>query len=216
MPPDPVSRDPFDLDPPGGPLERDGPLDLSGPLDEDALARALEQRRVGALAALYDHYGGRCYALARRIVVDEQLAQDVVQEAFLTVWRSAGDFERGRGSLSAWLLTVTHHRAVDLVRHEQRHRTHQVPLDDADRGGRGDAPVDELAADAVRGGQVRAALRQLPEAQRESLLLAYFGGYTQSEIAQLTATPLGTVKTRMFTGLRKLRELLASTAAEEV
>ena len=181
------------------------------PLDRPAdaeLAAALAERRPDALAALYDRYGAACYGLAKRVVLEEELAKDVVQEAFLTVWREAGRYDGSRGSLRAWLLTVTHHRAVDLVRREHRHRSQRAPVESLEVTPSTAAPVEEQVETTVRAARVRQAVEALPAPQREALLLAYFGGYTQSEIARLTGKPLGTVKTRTLAGMRTLRSSL--------
>jgi RNA polymerase sigma-70 factor (ECF subfamily) len=159
-----------------------------------------------ALEDLYGRYGRACYGLARRILVDEQLAQDVVQEVFLTVWRDAERFDPTRGGFSSWLLSMTHHKAVDSVRREEnlrKRRTTSELLDERPVEGPG---VHEEVWSTVRGEQVRAALQTLPDAQKEVLTLAYFGGYTQREIAGITRTPLGTVKTRMLAGMRRLKD----------
>jgi RNA polymerase sigma-70 factor (ECF subfamily) len=160
-----------------------------------------------ALASLYERYGRVAYALARRILNDEQLAQDAVQEVFLTVWRDAGKFDAARGQVSTWLLTMTHHKAVDSVRKEQNLRKRRAPADALEFHEAPGGTEDEVWS-TIRRERVRAALGMLPEAQRQALGLAYFGGYTQREIAKLTDTPLGTVKTRMLAGMRRMRNVL--------
>jgi RNA polymerase sigma-70 factor (ECF subfamily) len=179
------------------------------------IAHEIAAGRHEALGVLYDRYAAACYSLARRIVVDEQLAQDVVQEAFLAVWRGAERYDGARGPIGSWLLTLTHHKAVDLVRREQRHQRQRAGVQELDTTPADEDAVEDVAAASVRAGIVRHALRRLPQAQREPLLLAYFGGYTQAEIARMTGNPLGTVKTRMFAGVRRLRELLDTALAEE-
>jgi RNA polymerase sigma-70 factor (ECF subfamily) len=175
----------------------------------DAALGALVAERDGlALAALYDRYATACYSLARRVVVDSQLAQDVVQEVFLTLWRNAGRFDGERGSLSTYLLSITHHKAVDAVRKEERQRSRRAPAEVLELTDSGQ-DVGEEAWTSLRRTRVRSALATLPDQQRETLVLAYFGGYTQQEIARLTDTPLGTVKTRTLAALRKLRTGLA-------
>ncbi len=191
---------------------------LSG-LDDRALVGRVAERDGAALEALYGRYGKPCYGLARRILGDEVLAQDVVQEVFLALWRDASRFDAARGSFSSWLLSMTHHKAVDSVRREEnlrkrRSAVEQLEVAEAPAPG----PHDE-AWTALRGERVRAALGGLSEPQREALVLAYFGGYTQREIAGLTATPLGTVKTRMLAGMRRMREGLdglADSAVDEL
>ena len=189
-------------------------VDDRGVLDDRALIRRICEGDGGALEALYGRYGRACYSLARRIVADDQFAQDCVQEVFLTVWRDASRFDASRGGFSSWLLSMTHHKAVDTVRREELRRRRNVadPLDGRESDAAG--VYDEVWS-SLRGERVRAALLTLPEAQREALTLAYFGGYTQREIAGLTGTPLGTVKTRMLTGMRRLRSSLDGLAGDE-
>jgi len=177
---------------------------------EDASLVALVMQRDGAaLETIYSRYGRACYSLSRRIVNDESLAQDVVQEVFLALWRGAARYDAGRGGFSTWLLSLTHHKAVDLVRREENLRKRRTTVDVLDLR-QSDAPgVHDEAWSSLRQERVRVVLRTLPEPQREALSLAYFGGYTQREIAGLTGTPLGTVKTRMLAGMRRMRDQLA-------
>lgn len=172
------------------------------------------ERDAGALEALYDRYGKPAYSLARWIVADETLAQDVVQEVFLSLWRDAHRFDAGRGTVAGYLLSMTHHRAVDLVRREEslRRRTGGDTLE-FEPDSRPGVEADVLAPE--RPGEVRAALAALPPAQREALLLAYVGGYTQREVASLMGVPLGTVKTRMAAGMRRLKDALREPGREE-
>jgi RNA polymerase sigma factor (sigma-70 family) len=143
--------------------------------------------------------------LARRILADEQFAQDVVQEVFLTVWRDAHRFDATRGGFSTWLLSMTHHKAVDAVRREEnlrKRRTTAEILEDREVDG---PQVHDEVWSTLRRERVRAAMQTLPDPQKEALTLAYFGGYTQREIAGITNTPLGTVKTRMLAGMKRLK-----------
>jgi len=163
-----------------------------------------------ALGALYDRYGGPAYSLARRICADNGLAEDVVQEVFLAFWRAPERFDPQRGSFGTWLLTLVHHKSVDAVRRESTVRRRTVPQseDGEERNAPQGPGADQAALGAVVAGQVRDALGGLPAEQREALALAYYGGYTQREVAALTGVPLGTVKSRMFTGLARLRGAL--------
>ena len=161
-----------------------------------------------AFARLYDMYGGAAYSLALRIVRDRELAADVVQNAFMAVWTQAGQFDSSRGQPSTWILTMTHHKAVDMVRREERRRAE--PLDDAaetrpDPG----AGVERQAWLGVAREQITAALGKLPDPHREVIELAYFAGYTQSELAERLAVPIGTVKSRTFAAMNALRDILA-------
>jgi RNA polymerase sigma factor (sigma-70 family) len=176
--------------------------------DDPSLGKLIAERNPAALEELYDRHGGACYGLARRVVSDEQLAQDVVQEVFLAIWRGAATYDGSRGSLSTWLFALTHHKSVDAVRRSQRHSGRRAPEEALSTEPDPAPAVDEQAMASVRRDQVRAALADLPEPQRKALMLAYFGGYSQSEIAQLTGIPLGTVKTRTLAALRRLRGAL--------
>jgi RNA polymerase sigma-70 factor (ECF subfamily) len=175
-------------------------------LDDRALIARVTEGDGGALEALYSRYGSACYGLARRILSDEQLAQDVVQEVFLTVWRDAHRFDGSRGGFSSWLLSMTHHKAVDAVRREENHRKRRSAAELLEDRPAEHPQVDDEVWSGIRRERVRTALHTLPVAQREALVLAYFGGYTQREIAGLTGTPLGTVKTRMLMGMRRLKD----------
>ena len=175
-------------------------------LDDRALVARVTEGDGGALEALYGRYGRACYGLARRILADDQFAQDVVQEVFLTVWRDAHRFDATRGGFSTWLLSMTHHKAVDAVRREEnlrKRRTTAEILEDREVDG---PQVHDEVWSTLRRERVREALATLPDPQREALVLAYFGGYTQREIAGLTGTPLGTVKTRMLAGMKRLKD----------
>jgi RNA polymerase sigma factor (sigma-70 family) len=165
-----------------------------------------------ALAELYDRFGGVAYGLALRILRDESLAQDAVQEAFLAVWRTADRFLAERAKASTWILTLVHRRAVDLVRRQERRRGE--PLESADEPVAAER-VDEEATLRFQRRVVQEALRRLPPEQREALELGYYGGLTQSELAERLGQPLGTIKSRMFTGLTRLRDLLAQAGLEE-
>lgn len=177
-------------------------------LDDRALIARVSEGDGGALEALYGRYGRACYGLARRILVDEQLAQDAVQEVFLTVWRDAARFDSTRGGFSTWLLSMTHHKAVDSVRREENLRKRRTTADVLEDRQSDGPNVDDAVWSLLRRERVREVLQTLPDPQREALTLAYFGGYTQREIAGLTDTPLGTVKTRMLAGMRRMKDSL--------
>jgi RNA polymerase sigma factor (sigma-70 family) len=133
-----------------------------------------------------------------------------VQEGFLTAWRNADRFMPERGKASTWLLTLVHRRAVDLVRREDRRRAEPLP----ERGEPASGTAEDDAWLRFERERVQAALRQLPDQQREALELAYYGGFTQTELAERLGQPIGTIKSRMFTGLARLRELLAEPNGE--
>ena len=163
--------------------------------------------QLDALQELYDRYRVMAYSIALRITTDASLAEDVVQDAFLGVWRNASRYVDGRGSVKTWLLSIVHHRAVDAVR--RRRPTTELPE-------REDVPPAALTLpdvwQEVSGNLDRAeiatALATLSDVQREAIELAYWGGLTQQEIAERTGAPLGTVKSRVRLGLLALRRAL--------
>src|SRR5215204_3517241 len=171
---------------------------------DEELLEAIGAGDEAALAALYDRFGRVAYGVALRVLRDQALAEDAVQEAFLAVWRSAGSYRRERAKPSTWLLTLVHRRAVDLVRREDRRRAERLDEPPEDVG----VAVPEEAQLRERRVAVQAALGTLPADQRQALELAYYGGYTQSELADHLGVPLGTVKSRMFAGLSRLRDAL--------
>jgi RNA polymerase sigma factor (sigma-70 family) len=180
-------------------------------LSDEALVALAARSEQSALAELYDRFGRPAYGLALRILRDEALAEDAVQEAFLALWRTAGRFVPERGKASTWILTLVHRRAVDIVRREERRRAdalEQAPEPES-RGA-----VDEEAWLRLQRERVQDALRKLPDQQREAIELAYYGGFTQSELAERLGQPLGTIKSRMFGGLARLRELLGEPGME--
>jgi RNA polymerase sigma-70 factor (ECF subfamily) len=173
-------------------------------LSDEAVVALVARRQESALAELYDRHGRVAYGLALRVLRDPALAEDAVQEAFLAVWRGADRFVPERGSASAWLLTLVHRRAVDVVRREERRRTDPLPeVESAGSTGTEDDAMLRFERERVIG-----ALRQLPDQQREALELAYYAGFTQSELAERLGVPLGTIKSRMSAGLARLRDLL--------
>ena len=184
-------------------------------LRDGQLVQLVAQKDAGALEALYERYGRPAYSLARRILTDETLAQDVVQEVFLSLWRDARRFDAGRGTVATYLLSMTHHRAVDVVRREENLRRWRTSDEGLELEPDPKARVEDEVEASERRTEVRAALAELPAAQREALLLAFFGGYTQREVAALVGVPLGTVKTRMAAGMRKMKEALQDAGREE-
>jgi RNA polymerase sigma factor (sigma-70 family) len=176
------------------------------------LVRRLAAGDERAMEELYDRYGRPAFSLARRITGEPVFAEEVVQEVFLALWRDPAKYDPSRGGFASWLLATTHHKAVDAVRREQTLRKRRAQAaEEADFYASAVStgpPVEDAVWTGLRGERVRAALSTLPLPQREALTLAYFGGYTQREIADRTGTPLGTVKTRMLAGMRRLRALL--------
>ncbi len=179
-------------------------------LSDEALVLLAARSEESALAELYDRYGRTAYGLALRILRDPALAEDAVQEAFLAVWRTAARFVPEKAKASTWILTLAHRRAVDIVRREQRRRAEPIEHapEPAVEG------VDEDAFLRLQRERVQSTLRSLPDAQREALELAYYGGLSQSELAERLGQPLGTIKSRMFTGLSRMRELMEEPGTE--
>jgi RNA polymerase sigma-70 factor (ECF subfamily) len=175
-------------------------------LSDEAVVALVARSDELALAELYDRFGRTAYGLALRVLRDRSLAEDAVQEAFLIAWRTADTFMPERARASTWLLTLVHRRAVDLVRREQRRRAEPIEVA-GERAGEG--AVDEAVWLRYERERVQAALRRLPDQQREALELAYYGGFSQSELAERLGQPVGTIKSRMFSGLARLRDLLA-------
>jgi RNA polymerase sigma-70 factor (ECF subfamily) len=181
----------------------------AGARDEDLL------RRVGtgddqAFRELFGRYAAVAHALAFRLVRQAQVAEEIVQEAFLAVWRNPDRYDGARGSVRSWLLGTVHHRAVDAVRREQAQRRR---ADQAAGLGPGvvEDPVDDVLSAIDRPRErtlVRSALRELPEEQRDVIQRMYFDGLSQSQIAERTGLPLGTVKSRTLLAMRRLRAAL--------
>lgn len=180
---------------------------------DDELIVAVVDRDPAALVALYDRYRGLTFALAYRVLGDAGAAEEVVQDAFLQVWRRAASFDPGRGTgggFRAWLLTIVHHRAIDALRHRSARHREAVGLDQIEETLAGPDVWSEVAAGLERR-HVRSAVAALPDDQRHAIELAYFEGLTHREIAERTSTPLGTVKGRLRLGLQKLHGVLVDT-----
>lgn len=186
-----------------------------GRSDEELMA-AVAAREEAALGALYDRHARSVYTLAMRITRDPGVAEEITQEIFLRVWRSAGQYSADRGRFANWLLRMTHHLAIDQLRRRQARPAVVASTDDRQILGIPDGAinVEEEAWLNARRAMVTTALEQLPDAQRRVIELAYFGGLTHVEIAARLGDPLGTVKTRLRLGLLKLRDLLRIPATE--
>jgi RNA polymerase sigma-70 factor (ECF subfamily) len=176
--------------------------------DED-LMPLVDRREPNAFEVLYDRHGGAAFSLAYRIVGDRAKAEDVVQEAFLSLWRSGHRYDRARGSVRTWLLGIVRNRAIDVLRRDTPVRPSVIYDEDiAGMQPSGeDANVEAIRREAAR--RVRGALQVLPVDQMRVIELAYFGGLTHVEIAELLSMPLGTVKGRMRLGMEKIRTQLA-------
>jgi RNA polymerase sigma-70 factor (ECF subfamily) len=179
------------------------------PASSDAsLAKRVADRDVAAFASLYDRYVREVYAMAAHLLGSAD-AEEVVQDVFLRLWERARQFEPRRGSFGGWFMSLARHRIVDELR---RRRTRELPLADIEEllaGAQNAGEVDEAVQQNERGARVLQALRALPAEQRQVLVLSYFGGLSQTAIAQSLGWPLGTVKKRVRLGLEKLRVSLA-------
>ncbi|MBG6064744.1 RNA polymerase subunit sigma [Micromonospora ureilytica] len=186
---------------------RSVPPDTATPPNADELLPRVARGDEAAFATLYDAMAGRVLGLARRVVRDPAQAEEVTQEVMVEVWRTAGRFDAGRGSASAWILTMAHRRAVDRVRSEQAHTNRVLQVAATEQHVPYDEVVEDVTARLERE-QVRRCLDRLTPVQRESVTLAYYGGHTYREVAEKLQTPLPTVKTRMRDGLIRMRDCL--------
>ena len=181
------------------------------PFDIDTWIAGADARDERALGELYDRTAPYLFGLVRRILPDPDAAADVLQEVYLQVWRTAGSFDSARGSAWSWLALIARSRAIDRLRSD---RSYRQAMEEAERepelasGSRDDPGRNAAAAEERRA--IREAMARLPEDQRAAIELAFFGGLSHSEIAERTSTPLGTVKTRIRTGLRRLERALTA------
>ena len=181
---------------------------------DEALMARIRARDTEALAALYDRHQRQAFSLAYRIVNDVGQAEDIVQEAFLAVWRNAGSYDAGRGHPRVWLLGIVHHRAIN---HVTRRPAARAPVELNEGLPHGEqADVWRQVYERMRDEEIRAAVTQLPDEQRMTIELAYFGGLSYSEIAGRLDVPLGTVKSRIRLAFRKLQAFLDHYAAEHI
>ncbi len=160
-----------------------------------------------AFARLYDATSSRMFGLALRVVRDPAQAEEVAQEAFLDIWRGSARFDSGRGSAISWMLTIVHRKAVDRVRSAEASTRRDTSYHDQNQAVDHDATADAAHA-SMEAGRVRQALGNLTSVQREAIELAYFGGYTHTEVAGLLDLPVGTAKTRIRDGLIRLRDTM--------
>ena len=186
-----------------------GMIDVSEAHDRELVQR-LRGGDEDAFRGLFGRYAPAAKALALRIVRQSHLAEEIVQEAFLAVWRNPGGYDSERGSVRSWLMGMVHHRAVDLVRREEAYRRRaedSIPRALEEQADHAQDVVEMLGLPEERR-IVRAALDELPDEQRDVLTLMYFGGLSQTQIADKTGIPLGTVKSRTLLGMRRMRTSL--------
>ena len=169
----------------------------------------VQRAEASAFEVVYDRHSSAAFSLAYRMCGARPLAEEVVQEAFLSIWRSGARYDRHRGSVRTWILGITHHRAIDALRRgvvQDRHRASDEGIEERFEA---EERTDVEVARREEALEVRGALHELPEEQRRAIELAYYGGFTQSEIAEMLSVPIGTVKGRMRLGMEKMRGTLA-------
>jgi RNA polymerase sigma-70 factor (ECF subfamily) len=179
----------------------------TGEVDLAELLRASSRGDQAAFARLYDATAARVHGLVVRVVRDPAQAEEVTQEAYLEVWRTAARFDRDRGSALSWLMTIAHRKAVDRVRSAEATGRRDTAYQQKAETTTGDVTA-EAAETRLESQRVRSALRELTQVQREAIELAYFGGYTHTEVAALLDLPVGTAKTRIRDGLIRLRDTM--------
>ncbi len=184
-------------------------------LSDQELLKYVVHRRRQALEVLYQRYSSAVYSLALHMLRDAGAAEEVAQDTFFNVWRRASSYRPDRGKVTAWLFSIEHHRVIDEFRRRKRREQAQVVYDvDLIRQTDDVGDPVQYAMSQLRQGVVKEALSGLRPEQREVVVLAYYGGLTHSEIAERLGQPLGTVKTRMRLGLKKLRTIMAPQAQE--
>lgn len=185
---------------------------------DEALLNAIAGGATWALESLYDRYSRILYSLAYRMVADHQIAEDLLQDAFVSIWRRATSYSPQAGAAHSWLISILHHRAIDYLRGVRRRSSVQeAPLEEIELDETTAFPdVWDEAWQAVKSTQVRAALMKIPTEQRLVIELAYFQGWTHTEIAEGTHIPLGTVKARMRLGLQHLKRILEQMGLDEI
>lgn len=195
---------------------------MAHPEEDEALLPRLATGDRAALDLLYDRYAGPAYALLLRIVADRQLAEDLLQEVFVRVWQRAGLYQADRGRVLTWTLSIAHNLAIDEVRRRRRRPQEAEEHQDATATDllalvpTAEPGPEQLAWERHRHAQIVGALQTLPEAQRVLIELAYFEGYTQSQLAERLGEPLGTIKTRLRLGIQKLRTILGGQGLDAI
>ena len=184
-----------------------GSSDLRALADED-LMQLVQRGDPRAFEVVYDRHSGAAFSLAYRMVGRGNVAEDVVQEAFLSMWRSGARYERARGSVRTWVLGIVHHRAIDQLRRSSVHDKRRASDEGLEERMESGERTDNEVARREEAASIRSAIETLPADQSHVIELAYFGGFTHTEIAEILGAPVGTVKGRMRLGLEKLRNQL--------
>jgi RNA polymerase sigma-70 factor (ECF subfamily) len=189
------------------PSESDESFDLVSRSSAEELLARVARGDQAAFSELYDMLAPRVLGLIRRVLIDSAQSEEVAQEVFLEIWQTATRYEEGRGAATSWMMTIAHRRAIDRVRASQAGRDRDVKIGIRDI----DTAYDQVAEQAeisIEHEKVKTALTRLTELQRQAVTLAYYGGYSQSEVADILSVPLGTVKTRLRDGMIRLRDEL--------
>ena len=182
-------------------------------LADEEVMQAVQAGDPMAFETIYDRHGGAAFSLAYRIVGTRSAAEDATQDAFLAIWRSRVRYQRDRGSVRSWILGIVHNRTIDALRRNQVHATRRADAEGIEEREAAAELTDVEAFRREEQRRVRAAIETLPEAQVKVIELAYFGGFTHNQIAEMLHEPVGTVKGRMRLGLDKLRRELAGAMA---
>jgi RNA polymerase sigma-70 factor (ECF subfamily) len=177
-------------------------------LADEELMELIAGNDADAFEVVLERHSDAAFSLAYRICGRRSLAEDIAQEAFLSVWRSGARYDRARGSVRTWTLGIVHNRAVDTLRRSGTHERRQISDEGIEETLEAPERTEAQAIDKATSREIQGALAELPAEQRRVIELAYFGGFTHTEIASMLATPVGTVKGRMRLGLRKLRDEL--------
>jgi RNA polymerase sigma-70 factor (ECF subfamily) len=187
------------------------PQDLRDLADED-LMQLVRRGRAPAFEVMYERHASAAFSLAYRIVGTRNGAEDVSQEAFLSIWRSGARYDRSRGSVRTWVLGIVHHRAIDHLRRSAVHDKRRASDEGMEERFEARERTDVEVARREEAETVRGAMGSLPSEQSQVIELAYFGGFTHTEIAEMLETPIGTIKGRMRLGLKKMRDQLSGGA----
>jgi len=182
-------------------------FESGAPLTQDQLLARVAQGDQAAFAALYDQIAPRVLGLVRRLLRDHAQSEEVTQEIFLEIWQTATRYDSAKGGASTWIMTMAHRRAVDRVRASQASRDRDTKIGIRDYDAQYDN-VSETVQTRVEHERVEKAMLRLTELQRQAVSLAYYGGYSHSEVANLLSVPIGTVKTRLRDGMIRLRDEL--------
>lgn len=191
--------------------ERDEDVDSAPAVtNEDLLVRVAEGDQA-AFADLYDRTASRVFGLVKRLLIDHSQSEEVTQEIFLEIWQNASRYEPSKGGAIAWMLTMTHRRAVDRIRASQASRDRDVRIGIRDHAPEFDSVAEHVEVQ-IESERVKEAMQRLTELQRQAVTLAYFGGYSHSEVSAMLKVPIGTVKTRLRDGMIRLRDELGVTS----